>query len=414
MCRARPRPPRPSGRWVVLSAAAVAARDRPTPAARQRRRRSADRGPRAGVAGARGRDDLPRRRVRSPGRGRRRPRRQHQPDRLPGGLHRPLVRGPGRRDDLPADRQLRPAASTTTSRSGHGSGRSSSRMRPPRSLEDARQLASLLRDAGIPAIAGVDTRALARHLRANGCLRGHRHGARERGPRRARSRPRGRVPRWEDQDFVGAGVAARDHGVRRGGRWRTADRDRRSRAQVEHRPSDAPPRRAGPGLPAHGRRAADVLSSDIDGVILSPGPGDPARLDGPGRAGPRDHRRRSAAARDLPGAPDRGARRRGRHTPAAVRPPRRESPGPRRRPRPGPGHGPEPRGPGRRDVAAERIGLPGEPGQPQRRFGRRAAPSRRCRSRRSSTTPRARPGPSTRWPCSIGSSRRRVRRGPGD
>ena len=39
-------------------------------------------------------------------------------------------------------------------------------------LDDARQLARLLRDHGIPAIAGVDTRALARHLRANGSLRG--------------------------------------------------------------------------------------------------------------------------------------------------------------------------------------------------------------------------------------------------
>ena len=39
-------------------------------------------------------------------------------------------------------------------------------------LDDARQLAALLRDNAIPAIAGVDTRALARHLRANGCLRG--------------------------------------------------------------------------------------------------------------------------------------------------------------------------------------------------------------------------------------------------
>src|SRR3954454_19576580 len=39
-------------------------------------------------------------------------------------------------------------------------------------LADARQLARLLRDDAIPAIAGVDTRALARHLRANGSLRG--------------------------------------------------------------------------------------------------------------------------------------------------------------------------------------------------------------------------------------------------
>src|SRR5258706_12427938 len=39
-------------------------------------------------------------------------------------------------------------------------------------LDDARQLAALLREHGIPAIAGVDTRALARHLRAKGSLRG--------------------------------------------------------------------------------------------------------------------------------------------------------------------------------------------------------------------------------------------------
>ena len=39
-------------------------------------------------------------------------------------------------------------------------------------VDDVRQLAALLRDEGIPAIAGVDTRALARHLRANGSLRG--------------------------------------------------------------------------------------------------------------------------------------------------------------------------------------------------------------------------------------------------
>ena len=38
-------------------------------------------------------------------------------------------------------------------------------------LDDARQLAALLRDAEIPAIAGIDTRALARHLRTHGSLR---------------------------------------------------------------------------------------------------------------------------------------------------------------------------------------------------------------------------------------------------
>src|SRR5215207_7501028 len=73
-------------------------------------------------------------------------------------------------------------------------------------LEDAQQLARLLRDSGIPAIAGVDTRALARHLRANGSLRGLivepasvAAGALD--ARIAVERARA-VPRWEDQDFV--------------------------------------------------------------------------------------------------------------------------------------------------------------------------------------------------------------------
>src|SRR5215204_4207578 len=69
-------------------------------------------------------------------------------------------------------------------------------------LDDARQLAGLLRDDGIPAIAGVDTRALARHLRANGCLRGIVTAPGEVDDESARDAARD-VPRWEEQDFVG-------------------------------------------------------------------------------------------------------------------------------------------------------------------------------------------------------------------
>jgi carbamoyl-phosphate synthase small subunit len=146
-------------------------------------------------------------------------------------------------------------------------------------LDDARQLAMLLREAGIPAIAGVDTRALARHLRANGSLRGVilEPGALDRD---AAVRAAAAVPRWEDQDFVdqvspaavtehgdpgseGPLVAIVDYGlksnivrslVRRGLRVRIL------------------PHTAGP---------ATTLTPDIAGVVLSPGPGDPARLDGP-------------------------------------------------------------------------------------------------------------------------------------
>ena len=69
-------------------------------------------------------------------------------------------------------------------------------------LDDARQLASLLRTAGIPAIAGVDTRALARHLRATGSLRAIVTAPGETDPGSAREAATA-VPRWEDQDFVG-------------------------------------------------------------------------------------------------------------------------------------------------------------------------------------------------------------------
>jgi carbamoyl-phosphate synthase small subunit len=145
-------------------------------------------------------------------------------------------------------------------------------------LEDARQLARLLRDNAIPAIAGVDTRALARHLRANGSLRGVivEPGALDRSLAVARAAA---VPRWEDQDFVaevspaevteiGAGedgplVAIVDYGLK--ANIIRSLRRRGVRVRVL-------PHTAGP---------EEVLASDVAGVVLSPGPGDPARLAGP-------------------------------------------------------------------------------------------------------------------------------------
>ena len=143
-------------------------------------------------------------------------------------------------------------------------------------LEDARQLARLLRDDGIPAIAGVDTRALARHLRSNGSLRGIVTAPGEIDIPIAEAAARA-VPRWEDQDFVGqvsppavtefgdAGdggplIGIVDLGLK--SNIVAAMRHRGARVRV---------------LP-HSAAPSDVLSSDIDGVILSPGPGDPARL----------------------------------------------------------------------------------------------------------------------------------------
>ncbi len=148
-------------------------------------------------------------------------------------------------------------------------------------LEDARQLAALLRDAGIPAIAGVDTRALARHLRAHGCLRGILTAPGETDPVAAVAAARA-VPRWEDQDFVGqvsptAAVEVGDPAaepdaplvaiVDFGLKANIVRSLRRRGARVRILPCTA--------------TAATVLAPEIDGVVLSPGPGDPARLAGP-------------------------------------------------------------------------------------------------------------------------------------
>jgi carbamoyl-phosphate synthase small subunit len=145
-------------------------------------------------------------------------------------------------------------------------------------LDDARQLARLLRDHAIPAIAGVDTRALARHLRSNGSLRGVilEPGALDRSAATERAEA---VPRWEDQDFVaevspaevteigmgeeGPLVAIVDYGLKAN----IVRSLRRRGVRVRVLPHTASPE--------------TVLAGDVAGVVLSPGPGDPARLAGP-------------------------------------------------------------------------------------------------------------------------------------
>ena len=147
-------------------------------------------------------------------------------------------------------------------------------------LDDARQLASLLREAGDP---------------------GHR---RRRHPRAGATPPRQRLPA-RDRDRAGRdGPRRRPWRGRapwRAGRTRTSSarsRRRRSRTIRTGRPDGTGPRIAIVDLGLknnivrsmlhrgasvrvlpHTVVATDVLASDIDGVILSPGPGDPARLE---------------------------------------------------------------------------------------------------------------------------------------
>ena len=146
-------------------------------------------------------------------------------------------------------------------------------------LDDARQLAALLRNEGIPAIAGVDTRALARHLRANGCLRGIVTAPGETDPDAAHAAALA-VPRWEDQDFVGRVSPSSIMDIGRmedgGPLIGIVDLGLKSNIVLAMRRRGARVR----VLP-HTISASVALAPEIDGLILSPGPGDPARLDGP-------------------------------------------------------------------------------------------------------------------------------------
>jgi carbamoyl-phosphate synthase small subunit len=149
-------------------------------------------------------------------------------------------------------------------------------------VEQGKQLVDLLRDSGVPAIAGVDTRALARHIRATGTIRAVITAPEEIDVATAIADARA-VPRWEDQDFVddvsahgpyelpplrgtdstAPLVAVVDFGLKRN--IVRALRERGARVRV---------------LP-HTADAATALGPDIAGIVLSPGPGDPARLAGP-------------------------------------------------------------------------------------------------------------------------------------
>ncbi len=143
-------------------------------------------------------------------------------------------------------------------------------------VADARQLVALLRDGGVPAIAGVDTRALARHLRATGSQRAVITAPHETDARTAVAAARAQR-RWEEQDFVaqvsaeaayqvgdrGPVVALVDYGLKQGIVGALLRRGLRVRV-----------------LP-HTAGAAEALAPDVRGLVLSPGPGDPARLEGP-------------------------------------------------------------------------------------------------------------------------------------
>ena len=146
-------------------------------------------------------------------------------------------------------------------------------------LEPARQLVELLRRWGVPAICGLDTRALARRLRETGSQRVIITAPKDVDGAAAVAAARA-TQRWEDQDFVaqvsadapheigpldGPLIALVDFGLKQNIVRQLVARGARVRV-----------------LP-HTFDARATLAADVAGVVFSPGPGDPARLDGPVR-----------------------------------------------------------------------------------------------------------------------------------
>lgn len=154
--------------------------------------------------------------------------------------------------------------------------------------DQAYQLATLLREEGIPAIAGIDTRALARHLREHGSIRGvitaplaadEDQGASAAAVEAAIAAARS-LPRWEDQDFVDqvSPAARRDIGEPGEGGPLVAIVDFGLKANIVR---SLRRRGARIRILPHTVGPDEALLPEVDGLVLSPGPGDPARLAGP-------------------------------------------------------------------------------------------------------------------------------------
>ncbi len=140
-------------------------------------------------------------------------------------------------------------------------------------LGKARQIVHLLRSHRIPAMAGLDTRTLARHLRESGSLRGVITAPGETDPSAAVAWAR-TVPRWEEQDFVSQ--------VSANGPYEVGDRGpvvavidlglKTNIIRALHR------RGARVRVLPYTVSAEQVLAADVAGVVISPGPGDPGVL----------------------------------------------------------------------------------------------------------------------------------------
>jgi carbamoyl-phosphate synthase small subunit len=132
----------------------------------------------------------------------------------------------------------------------------------------------LLRSQRVPAIAGLDTRTLARHLRQSGSLRGIISAPGEVDADAAVAAARA-LPVWEEQDFVSQVSANSAYEVGdRGPLVVVVDLGLKTNiVRALHR------RGARVRVLPHTATAGQVLAAEVSGVVISPGPGDPGMLD---------------------------------------------------------------------------------------------------------------------------------------
>jgi carbamoyl-phosphate synthase small subunit len=130
----------------------------------------------------------------------------------------------------------------------------------------------------VTAIAGIDTRALARHLRTVGSVKARIGLPGETDPEAAVAAARN-VARWEDQDFVGevSPLDPYDVGDPSEGGPLVGIVDLGLKANIVR---SLRRRGARVRVLPHTVSVSDALSPELSGLVLSPGPGDPARLDG--------------------------------------------------------------------------------------------------------------------------------------
>ena len=217
---------------------------------------------------------------------------QHLDDRLPGDPHRPFLPRPDRRDDPAAHRQLRRGAGSTRSRRRPGWRGFVARQLHRRPSSNRRQRGTsptYLRRHRVPALDGIDTRALVRRLRERGAMRGVVTSERSdvaRAARRARRLPAmaGRalvdeviLPRGPGRSPASTAPALPPGGLR-------------LRHQDQHPALARRARGALDGAAGAHAPAEQVRALGVDGVVLSNGPGDPEPL-------ARDHRATCARLR---------------------------------------------------------------------------------------------------------------------